>query len=356
MTQTPREYRPRNNARPRGSRRGLGVWAAVGATAAVLVIAGALVARGVMASRQAAQTGGTASRSATATASVLPTTVAGAAATATAGASATAGAASTTSATADTSAPVPVADPARDQAVPVLMYHHVMPNPNNFIAISPATFDAQMKYLHDHGFHPVSIAQLDEFVYTGKRLPEKPVLITFDDGRMNQYTYAVPILQKYGFTATFFVIEKWVVTTSPTVMHEQELKQLAADGFDVESHTANHVQIHPAASKTTGQMETYAKFKSRYWPAVYDVRTWMQDTLGVPEVTALAYPGGRYNPQAEALVQDAGYKLAFTTTGGYITYKGQNPFALPRFNPGARGTTLSQFAAIVNGASKAAAR
>jgi peptidoglycan/xylan/chitin deacetylase (PgdA/CDA1 family) len=247
--------------------------------------------------------------------------------------------------------PAEVPDPAADQAVPVLMYHHIMPDPSNSIAISPATFDAQMSYLHGHGWHPISMAQLRAFVQTGKRLPSKPVLITFDDDRKNQLTYGVPILKKYGFTATFFVPKKWVAGPSPSFMHVSQLKQLIADGYDVESHTADHALIHPAKSRSTGIMESYASMKARYWEPVHGMRVWMDSTLGAP-ATALAYPGGMYNDDAIRLVRDAGYDLAFTTDDGYVTYKGQSPYALPRWNTGARGTTLARFVSILDRAER----
>ena len=245
--------------------------------------------------------------------------------------------------------PDPASGSASDQAVPVLMYHHIMPQPNNSIAITPATFDAQMKYLHDNGWHPVSIAQFNAFVEKGEPLPAKPVLITFDDNRMNQLTYGVPILKKYGFTATFFVVKKWVDATSSSFMHESELKQLIADGFDVESHTTNHIQIHPSKLKSTGKTESYSSMKSRYWEPTEGMRTWMDATFD-GKVTALAYPGGRYNAEAERLMKDAGYTVAFTTNDGYVTYKGQSPYALPRWNTGARNTSLATFKGILKGA------
>ena len=254
------------------------------------------------------------------------------------------------------SALTPVANPALDEAVPVFMYHHIMPNPSNSIAITPQAFDQQMKYLRDNGYHPVSIADFDAFVLTGKRLPDKPVLITFDDGRMNQITYGVPILKKYGFAATFFVVKKWIVTSSPSFMHAPELKQLIADGFDVESHTTNHIMIHPF-KRASGGMESYASMKQRYWEPTYGMRTWMDATLGGKPMIALAYPGGRYNPDAEQLMRDSGYDLAFTTDDGYVAYqRGKNQYALPRWNTGARGTTLGTFAYILKGAQRAAAR
>jgi len=354
---------------PRASRRaqnvGLRRLFIVGVVAA-LALAGFFAAKALLGSHaeKRAAAGQLAQGTAASGSGVKPASVQSAAsAPSVAGGSAASGGGSSDTAAGTTSAAAaalvnakPVPDPATDQAVPVLMYHHVMPNPSNFIAISPATFDAQMGYLKSHGFHPVSISQLEEFVYTGKRLPSNPVLITFDDDRMNQLTYAVPILKKYGFTATFFVVKKWIVTSSPYFMHEAQLKQLIADGYDVQSHTANHVQIHPFKSRTTGQFTTYADMKKSYWDALDGMRVWMDSTLGGPAVTALAYPGGRINSQAEQLAKDSGYLVAFTTDSGYVTYKGQNPEALPRWNTGAKGTTLATFAAIMNGAKRAASK
>ncbi|HEY3318373.1 MAG TPA: polysaccharide deacetylase family protein [Coriobacteriia bacterium] len=233
----------------------------------------------------------------------------------------------------------PVTRPATDQVVPVLMYHHIMPNPNNFIAISPATFDQQMKWLQDNGYHAVSMAQLVDFTQTGRRLPEKPVLITFDDGRMNQLTYGVPILKKYGFTATFFVVKKWIDSPSNSFMHAAELRKLVAEGYDVESHTNSHTFIVRSRS------ENYALMKARLWGETNGMRLWLERVIGRP-VTALAYPGGGTDKLSSQLVKEAGYSVAFTTATGFVRYHAGDPGLLPRWNAGARGLRLGSFVAI----------
>ncbi len=223
------------------------------------------------------------------------------------------------------------------------MYHHIMPAPDNTIAISPTQFDEQMRYLHDNGWHAISMAQMQSFVLTGARLPAKPVLITFDDGRMNQLTYGVPILRRYGFTATFFIVKKWAESADPSFMHVPELKGLVADGFDVESHTANHWVLNRKHG------ESYGTLKARTWDATYGMRVWMGSVLGA-KATALAYPGGFFDDFSVRLAQEAGYELAFTTLPGYVMYDHQSRYALPRRNTGARGTTLSQFVSVLEGA------
>ena len=235
-------------------------------------------------------------------------------------------------------APVSASSAGREPVV-VLMYHHVMPNPNNDIAVSPAMFDRQMKFLHDTGRHPVTIAQLTAFLQMGRPLPEKPVLITFDDDRMNQLTYAVPILKKYGFTATFFVVKKWIDGPSKWFMHVPQLRQLVADGYDVESHTEFHTFI------VSRKGEDYATMKKRLWDETYGMRVWLQDTLHVP-ATAIAYPGGVLDRFSPRLVREAGYQLAFTTQPGLVRYQGQSESLLCRYNTGARGLRFSSFVAI----------
>jgi peptidoglycan/xylan/chitin deacetylase (PgdA/CDA1 family) len=247
---------------------------------------------------------------------------------------------------------VPVANPATDQAVPVLMYHHIMPVPTNNIAITPTMFDAQMRYLRDRGWHPVTMAQFEAFVLTGKRLPNKPVLISFDDGRMNQLTYGVPILKKYGFTATFFVVKKWIDGPSNSFMHVPQLKQLIADGFDVESHTSNHMMLYRFQSRSTKQYEAWPHMRYRMWYPTYGMRMWMDSVLGGPAVTALAYPGGGFDSYSERLAKESGYLTAYTTNTGYVTYNGQSAYALPRWNAGARGLRLSTFEGILTRAER----
>lgn len=245
-------------------------------------------------------------------------------------------------------APVPVSRPATDQVVPVLMYHHIMPKPNNSIAITPAFFDQQMKWLHDHDYHPISMAQFNDFIRTGKRLPPRPLLITFDDDRMNQLTYGVPILRKYGFTATFFVVKKWIDSPSKSFMHPAQLRKLAALGYDIESHTNAHGTIRKSKS------EDYAGMKKRLWGETYGMRMWLSSLIGKP-VTALAYPGGLIDKYSPVLAHESGYLSAFTTDNGNVRYGKTSPYLVYRYNTGARGLLFSSFVRIFDRTQKAVA-
>jgi peptidoglycan/xylan/chitin deacetylase (PgdA/CDA1 family) len=101
--------------------------------------------------------------------------------------------------------------PANSVAVPILLYHHLAEAPigsgseGAAYTVSPKSFNAQMDWLHKHGYHPVTPQKVSEALRGGKPLPAKPVLISFDDGWIDQYALGFPILQRHGLTATFFV-------------------------------------------------------------------------------------------------------------------------------------------------------
>ncbi|HEY3426639.1 MAG TPA: polysaccharide deacetylase family protein, partial [Negativicutes bacterium] len=94
----------------------------------------------------------------------------------------------------------------QERNIPVLNYHQVEDNVNNPLTLSNQEFEEQMAYLHRHGYNSITPDQLIMHLRTGAALPDKPVLITFDDGYRDNYMNAYPIMKKYGFTGTVFLI------------------------------------------------------------------------------------------------------------------------------------------------------
>lgn len=90
------------------------------------------------------------------------------------------------------------------QALPVLMYHHVTPN-DGLVTVSPATFRAQMAWLAQHDYRSIGCRDLERFL-EGEPLPDKSVLITFDDGYLDNYVYAHPVLEEFGLHGAIFLI------------------------------------------------------------------------------------------------------------------------------------------------------
>ena len=92
----------------------------------------------------------------------------------------------------------------------VLMYHSIAIEAGNNLRIPPDDFDKQMAWLHDNGWKPVALDELYAWIEKGEPFPEKTVAITLDDGYIDNYTSAFPILKKYGFAATIFMITDFI--------------------------------------------------------------------------------------------------------------------------------------------------
>lgn len=138
--------------------------------------------------------------------------------------------------------------------VPILMYHRVAPYPNRAayrtiydweldygLTVDPTEFQGQVQYLAQNGYVAISLTRLADHLLYGLPLPTKSVVFTFDDGRMSPYIYAVPVLRKYGFTATFFIpagLVGWEPTKLPLrYLTQAQIGQLAQTGFWIEDHT-----------------------------------------------------------------------------------------------------------------------
>jgi peptidoglycan/xylan/chitin deacetylase (PgdA/CDA1 family) len=197
--------------------------------------------------------------------------------------------------------------------VPVLNYHKV-DYLYHALSISPQDFEEQIKYLAENGYHSITPDQLMDHLEYGKALPEKPVLITFDDGYADNYHNAYPILKKYGFTATIFIITG-KISQDPRFLTWDQVRQMKQDGFVFGSHTVNHVPLTKLSpDEVLGELEGSSSEIERQ--------------LGTRPLY-IAYPTGAYNMQIEQLVKQVGYRAAFTIRFGQDGVE-SNPYALER--------------------------
>jgi peptidoglycan/xylan/chitin deacetylase (PgdA/CDA1 family) len=192
--------------------------------------------------------------------------------------------------------------------VPVLMYHNVLPpsevSPTERLPglfVDPTMLDEQMAALKANGWHTISLRQLAAAMSSGAPLPEKSIVISFDDGRPNNYTTAAPIVEKYGFRATFFVVPGRIGTDRE--MTAAQISDLAARGHEIANHTLDHVDL---TSVTFDQARAQIRLAG-------DV---IQSLTGLRPV-ALAYPYGPTDATAEEAAAAEGIQLAFVTDHGY---------------------------------------
>ncbi|MGH2522703.1 MAG: polysaccharide deacetylase family protein [Anaerolineales bacterium] len=149
-----------------------------------------------------------------------------------------------------TYAPTPDADAANRQVrLPILLYHYVEPWPADAdalrqgLTVRPENFAAQMQYLHDHGYVTVSLYDLIYALALGWPLPEKAVVLTFDDGYRTLVDYALPAMQPYGYTGTVFVITELMDGEFPQYLTWPQAEGLYARGWKIEPHTKTHDEL-----------------------------------------------------------------------------------------------------------------
>lgn len=197
--------------------------------------------------------------------------------------------------------------------IPVLNYHQINDTDFDALTLSSSEFAAQMKDLYEEGYTTLTPDQLLADLH-GNNLPSKPVLITFDDGYEDNYRNAYPILEKYHFNATIFLISNLV--GQDHYLNWNEIKDMQQHQITFEGHTFSH----PFLSKETDENV----LKKELLDSKHD----LENHLGY-RIDYLAYPYGDYNPHVMEEVQKYGYRAAFTVHLGDDTGK-DNPYALPR--------------------------
>ena len=198
----------------------------------------------------------------------------------------------------------------------IVLNYHKIDNMHISLSVKPEDFERQMKYLTEHNFHSITPQELYAALVDGAELPENPVLITFDDGYMDNYTNAYPILKKYGLKATIFVITGFLDRTQPGYFTWGQAAEMEASGLiNIESHTVTHTSL-------TDLTEEQVKME------LERSKNDIERRLG-KQVDFLAYPTGTYNLHIAALVKEAGYKGAFTVKYGNVD-RASNVFAIER--------------------------
>ncbi len=247
---------------------------------------------------------------------------------------------SSPSTSAPASRPTPTPRPLPDEAhVPILMYHYVSelpPNPDRYrldLTVLPENFEAQLEYLAQAGYHTITLADLYLYLTQGQPLPEKPIALTFDDGYADAYEVVFPLLQKYGFVGTFFVLATPAHFESPGYMTWAQMKEMSDAGMSIQAHGRDHVDLRNRS----------------YDFLVYQI-------LGIQEAIQyhtgrlprfFCYPSGRYDDDVIAVLKSAGYWGAVTTEWGRTETR-ETLFMMPRLR--IRGSdTLEDFIAKIEG-------
>jgi len=200
----------------------------------------------------------------------------------------------------------------------ILMYHMIKEHTRGKfkgLRVAPEMFEKQIKYLVDNGWHFLTMREL---IDTKNMLPEKSIVITFDDGYEDNYIHAFPILKKYNVKATIYLVvdrhkREWsskrkAKNSSGELMREPKLtdaqvEEMIASGLvEIGSHTMTHDNL-TCLDDTAKRME------------IFDSKASLEDRFGV-ECVSFCYPFGLYDEKDSKLVKEAGYTSATTTQSG----------------------------------------
>lgn len=232
-------------------------------------------------------------------------------------------------------------------AIPILLYHSIAADASAQFrkwVVAPHDFSTQMSYLHENGFTPVTVTRLARAMSNHRvPLPDRPVVISFDDGFDDFYSQAFPILDHYGFTATLYVITGYVGGSSQWLqslgeagrgmLTWEQIAALDAAGVEIGAHS----QTHP-------QLDTLEPGVAR--DQILGSKLVLEQQLG-KRVASFAYPNGYYSPTVRNIVHQAGFLSACGVKHAMSSMQ-DDRFALARIII-ASGTSLSGFRDLLAG-------
>ena len=230
--------------------------------------------------------------------------------------------------------------------LPIIMYHHLIKNNSRLsdFTIRPEQFEKDMIYLKEKGYETINTKQLLGYFYNNEPLPEKPIMITFDDGHESFYEYAYPILKKYDLKAVLSVVGSFTDTYSENEDHNinysystwKQINEMSDSGYvEIGNHTYDLHKTdkgRKGCSKKSGEdLESYRKFLTK------DVSKLQEQIINYTGYNPgiFTYPFGSFNKDTKQIIKDLGFSIIFTCSGVVNEIDKNNPdilYNLGRFN------------------------
>lgn len=228
-------------------------------------------------------------------------------------------------------------------ALPAVMYHGLLRDPNlqGTYVIDPALLESDLVYLRENGYTPVHIADLLAWVDGRTELPEKPILLTFDDGAYNNYVYAYPLAQKYGMKMIFAPIGTWADVYSESgeenaaysTLTWERMREMQDSGLiELQNHTYN---LHASENGRLGSGRKKGESEEAYAAVLSADLVKMQERmtaeLGAP-ASCFVYPFGAIGEGEETIVKNLGFRCTLTCDSriSYITRDPESLFGIGR--------------------------
>ncbi|MEZ4516515.1 MAG: polysaccharide deacetylase family protein [Chloroflexota bacterium] len=222
--------------------------------------------------------------------------------------------------------------------VPILMYQYISTPPEDAdvyrqdLSVTEEAFAEQMAYLRDNGYTTIDLYDLSLAITNQGELPEKPIILTFDDGYADNYQNAFPVLAANGQKGVFFVITGFIDEGREGYMTWDMVEEMAAAGMRIESHSRTHPDLTTMSRdgliwEIMGSQETLAAHIG-YTPRYF------------------CYPGGDYNEDTIAMLQELDFWGATTTaSGSWHGFDDRFEWSRIRMR---NSTSLAEFAALTD--------
>lgn len=248
--------------------------------------------------------------------------------------------------TAVSAVPVSLISGGTEAELPVVMYHQLTKNPKKSgkYVLTVEQFEKDLIFLKSKGYQSVTVKQLLDFSQGNGEIPEKAILITFDDGQETLYEYALPLLEKYGFTAVGFVVGALADYYTEIDDHNlnysylnwQQIKEMS-DGniIEIESHSFD---LHKNTGNRSGikkkKDETVEAYREFLCSDVAKMKTAMENNAGKTPV-AFAFPFGSFSSESTQILKECGFKMTLTCEERVNKIRKAEPellFGLGRYN------------------------
>ena len=229
--------------------------------------------------------------------------------------------------------------------VPILMYHSILKDESkwNDYILSPVELEKDIVWLKENGYQPVFVKDLISYVNENSDLPEKPVVLTFDDGSYNNLTYVIPLLEKYDFKATFSVVgsysefacEEAEPSPSYSYLDWDDIKKMMKTGrAEFANHTYDLHSLNDRRGCTIKNGETYEQFRHIFLSDIFKTQHLLENNCNIsPDI--FAYPYGMTCEASKRLVKNSGFSasLGVEEKINSITIGNENClYELGRFN------------------------
>lgn len=240
----------------------------------------------------------------------------------------------------------------QERPVAVLLFHGITTDAQDLLSgnenLMPLTvLEETFQALKGGGFQPISLETFHAFIDEGAEVPERAVLLTFDDGYKDIYTNVLPLTKRYSYPAVSFAISKWFdryprMESSREHLSVAEAEELLKSGlWDIGGHSYDGHRMVKGAHYTEGaflatrsilnrdfRLETISDYRARVWQDII-MNTHALQLIGVSEPKDFAFPYGAYNQDMIKLLSEAGYRYLYTLEPG-LNEPGQDPFKIRR--------------------------